>query len=84
LRIYFYNTKKKIIYLRQDDDLTEKTIMLKKVPSNVSDISDDNASGNDNARIKYTPVTFRLYLIYYSTYLYIKCIIIIYIFHLKI
>lgn len=39
INIYIY------IHSRQDDDITEEAVMLKKVPSNVSDISDDNTSG---------------------------------------
>ncbi|XP_022163687.1 ATP-binding cassette sub-family C member Sur-like [Myzus persicae] len=58
--------------LRQDDDLTEEAIMLKKIPSNGSDISDDHTSDLKSERSRfedefvYKSVSLRTYFKYIS------------------
>lgn len=52
------------MYSRQDNDLTEEAIMLKKVPSNVSDISDNNTSG-----MAYKTYTCEFYLPIYNSFI---------------
>jgi hypothetical protein len=55
------------MYSRQDNDLTEEAIMLKKVPSNVSDNSDNNTSGMGG--MAYKTYTCEFYLPIYNSYI---------------